>query len=664
VYYFSERESLLLVLEVLVKASQDPSHLYHSLSALVLDEILSDGTLEKHLLKQLGERFRARVPSRFEADPFYGPLWAVQILREQKCLLQILIILYYERLKCSSSHFLEIVDLFIQVRFGNDQMNRSYLDTSPGLSTTASQDYSSSGLLLQTIAHQCVILFTELLNLEDLMGDVSLQGGPSSPSGHLLKDSPESVLKAHHLLWNFFYANQNLKRTRHPNFGPIALIWSTYTQRLLSLLESGPLPNYKDLVQDFQDTSSKGHPPQLLLQFAYLDLHAIPCLTRDLKSKLYESHSPHALAYASILKGFLTLFLSTQNMTTLPSRHDLVSCLSALFRTSEELAIQFWEQDYSFTERRSLLDTCRRTFPLEFKPFMELLSSLVASPKSARYASLYFQNLKTFTDEFDETRYALPGFSRVAQTRVVSRDGNVLVRGAKDLKLQAKEGDVAHFIARDVILLEYEYSGFHLLLSVIDSFLNDDGLSSVMNSRTVNIFNENEGDSQGGLSGSRENVVQVIQFLARIFENLDKTGMGELMAHFGDFLNICLLERGEEQENAPEFIVKLLTRVLDKCCNSTSFSVDSITSSLQCLSVLLKFYPHVVWRSIRALTFFPKCAFSQVSHGLQLTSPGTSFLQSVVLPAERERGTYRITNMFLRLVLDLVRDAQTVKSAR
>jgi hypothetical protein len=302
---------------------------------------------------------------------------------------------------------------------------------------------------------------------------------------------------------------------------------------------------------------------------------------------------------------------------------------------NEELAVQFWEQDYPIGERRSLLDTMQRCFPLEFKPFLELIDSLIGGSRSALYMIKYFQNLSTFTDVFTESRYMLPGLSRNSQTRVFFKEGG-LVYGSKNLQLFPKPKSVGHFVAREVVLLEYSYSGFHLLLCIIDSFLSMD----VFDNRSL---------EENILIGSIENTTLAFQIFSSVFENLDSYYMKQFMAHLGQLHNV--------PKNVAEFFLNLISSVLQRCSNLATPCFDLVTNCLKCLSRLLKFYPDNVWRHLRAQNFLPKYIAS--------AAPGSysasSYLQHVVLPAERAMGRYKITLMFLQLVTDLVVDAQILK---
>jgi hypothetical protein len=272
-----------------------------------------------------------------------------------------------------------------------------------------------------------------------------------------------------------------------------------------------------------------------------------------------------------------------------------------------------------------------RAFPLNYSPLIDFLTSAVGGPETVGFVISYFQQLSSWTDLFDQSRYATPGIERSSQT-IAYCQGIGLVEGAMELQLAPPKGTIAHFMARDVVLFEMEYSGFHLILSLVDSFLC-----------SVSPLD----DPLPFLHGSQENLTVSFKFLAEVFENLDSSQMSQLMTHFGSV-------GGSVAEDPAEAVIDLITRVLDKCCKLPSPSFDLISYSIKCLSTLLHYYPDIVWRHLRAQSFLPKYSMSSAPR----TYSNSSFLQQTLLPAERANGSYKITLMFLRLVTDFLKDAQ------
>lgn len=625
-YYLADREALLLLVESIIKAAQDPQHMHHDPCQEILSTLLQKHSLEQTLHTQLKAALAAPVPKRFQGNPKYAALWATHLLKEQRGLLQILIMLYYEQVSCTGSSVATLMETLAASRFGNDQMNGSYFD-------------ESAEPLLGQISHQVLVLCTEMLNLEELLGGDAIESLGELPGGTLLQ-SPALLESVNALFWKGLYRPVD-SRPAYRNSGPLAILWATFTQRVVSLLEVSCPPGYEDIFKKWSEPNAQGQfVPQLLLQNAFTDLGGFQGLLKDLESHIYESSfGSYLLAYGSILKGFLSLFVVTQNVSTLPNRHILVSCFARLFASSEDLAVQFWEQDYPLPERRSLLDTTRRAFPIEFHPFIELLKALSSGTKSAQYTLRYMEQLPTCTTLFDETHYILPGLSR-SQTKAFWKAGH-LVHGSSSLLISPPRGATGHFVARDIILLEFPYSGIHLLLSLIDSFLSAHAYdSSFMDEQIICV------------SGTKETVSDALLFLGSLLEKMDAQAIHRLMAHLSKL-------RGVPKDSVPEFVVGLLTKILDRCANFPTPAFTLISYTLKVMSSLLRVYPNIVWRHLRARNFLPKYTLSAFSQGTYASS--SSYVQSTLLPAERTQGRYQITLMFLKLVHDLVADAQLLR---
>ena len=378
--------------------------------------------------------------------------------------------------------------------------------------------------------------------------------------------------------------------------------------------------------------------PQMLIQHAYMELNAFYGLLQDFKMTLYtfEKKSPFLLGYKSIIMGFVNVFISTQNMSSIPDRTTILAVFSKLIEESPEMCHSFWTIDFPNPDKRSLLDVTKRAFPLNYSPLIEFLTASIGGPESAGFVISYFQNISSWTEAFDQSRHLTNGFDRSSQT-IAYCQGAGLISGAVSLQLAPEKGTVAHFMARDVLLFEMDYSGFHLILCLIDSFLS-----------TLSPLD----DPSTHLHGSQENLTVTFRFLAGLFENLNKSQIHQLMEHFGAM-------KGFTVDDPAEAVIDLITKVLDKCCKLPSPSFDLIAYSIQCLSTLLHYYPDIIWRHLRAQSFLPKYVFSTAPR----TYSNSSFLQQTLLPAERSNGRYKITLMFLRLVTDFIRDAQKCKSS-
>jgi hypothetical protein len=145
------------------------------------------------------------MPEEFKTRKEFASLWIASNLKEQKCLLELLVNIYYEKVACTGENALSILTVLMKHGLGNDQPNRSYFE-------------SESNDIHQRIVHNCTVLAIEVLNFEDLMSNETLNSNPDS-----LSSSPALLQKTYELIWG---QTENLYYYGEPSsFGVVCMAW-------------------------------------------------------------------------------------------------------------------------------------------------------------------------------------------------------------------------------------------------------------------------------------------------------------------------------------------------------------------------------------------------------------------------------------------------------
>jgi hypothetical protein len=77
--------------------------------------------------------------------------------------------------------------------------------------------------------------------------------------------------------------------------------------------------------------------------------------------------------------------------------NSFLGMFALLMYRNSLLALQFWQQDFYDIEKRSVLDTARSRFPIQFEGLTQMLVSLCACERSAEYVLSWFAEVETYT---------------------------------------------------------------------------------------------------------------------------------------------------------------------------------------------------------------------------------------------------------------------------
>nr|KAJ3419862.1 hypothetical protein HK105_006411 [Polyrhizophydium stewartii] len=627
-HYFQERLACLRVISALFRIAQDPSHNFHALAvdackALYSGTVLTEDTakpLYQRLLDQLLAAGRASVPSRFLSETDLALAWASQNLEEQIALADALGLVFYETTPCSAQIIETVFRAMHEFSFGADQPNRSFF---------AEVQHERNQLL----NHLCNVVACEVFRFEAWIdfGRKRVLFDDPADMDHI----PSLVTAVDKIVW------ASLRMPHLPSsFNATAcLSWAVFQHLLLIRAPTLPSRSTRDFLAALTNSASvSDQSPHMLVQYAYTTQGVFESLLQSLNQSPYAEGSGNHKAFKSIIKGLMMAFFTTQNVASLPKRHVLVACMSKLLADDGDMCQQFWDEDYAVDERRSLLDSTRRRFPLECSDFLELMSSLIASPKTATLAFRYLCEITSFAD------LKRDGYEQAPDGAFSDRfvwTGGPLVGGTRSAIFAAQAGTPARSTGHNTLLLNMRYSAWHLFEALLESFLSHPGQLE-------------DPDESGPLTGTSKSTLAILKLLSTFFSHATKDTVRALMQHMAKQPTRRNEHAGLVQPAPEERLVALLSSILDRVCLQRVPDLDLVTYCITTLRLLLGHFPTLVWRHIRSQMLLPQYSTSPWA----AQQPSTSYMQRTILPLERSLGSYKATIAFLELFKNLIEDAQ------
>ncbi|KAJ3039934.1 hypothetical protein HDV00_011600 [Rhizophlyctis rosea] len=607
-YLQQRRQTLDLVQALLVEAAREDNPSYEPVKEFLDGEksMTFDGEFVDRLLNQLERAFTKQVTFDLKANSGGGRLWAMQYLKEQLGLLELLFLRCYE--KCPPAAATKIIRTLTKFNFGREQPNRPLFD--PEL------------LQLQSrVSNLSLLVALEVMNLEPVINK-ELHLKPEKDAT-MVAESAKALSEISDVLGRC--QEKILTVTAEPDVrGAVFLAWWL----MLMALNNAPGYLQNDVFQRIGQLESM----QLRIQHAYGDLLAIPYLLQVLETEYDGANAIIMMARKGIVKGLMMLLCTMQNATTLPGGDILVRCFSRVFDGAPQMAEQFWLEDYPIAERRSLLEATRAEFPARAGPLLELLRSLAGNEAAATFVFRYFKALPTFMDRLREEDYVWRDGSDVAKWRGTKG----LVAGS-EIAFSPPEAISGKRVRENDVLLRFYYSGWHLFPALLDSFLHQYSID----------FRESD-----AVQGTPEILGSYLKLFTTVLQNGDVPLIEELLTHLDEYPGGYPATWGS---NTAERFVGMISALVNQCCTFQQPPMDLLTSCMSALSCLLYHIPTIVWNSLRTEVLFPR--HLPAGHG----QFGNSYMEQVLLPAEISSGTYSTTLAFLDLVIELVKDAQSLQ---
>ncbi|KAJ3286954.1 hypothetical protein HK104_008803 [Borealophlyctis nickersoniae] len=615
-FYLQERH---LTVELLKVALQEVLSEENPLYPIVMPFLESAGIMtakndgfRDRILGQIRTAYKSRVSVDAAINPTWARHWAGQFLREQQGLLEVIFLLLYHT--CPPRAAVAVTKTLVAINFGRGQPNASIFDAE---------------MLAQhaLVCDLCVLVAIEVMNLEFIMDDSKIIRSVKEEDATMLVEYLPAVLEVAEALTTSFPAHSTMGHNAQGS-GAVMMALALLLLRLKVVAAYGNSPQFNRVAREEW--------LQQLLQRAYCELQGMQYLVRLQDGPCYGGNEHVTLAFRSVIKGLLMLLCTIEDAPSLPDRDVLVRCLSQAFGGVSELCHQFWELDFPIEERRSLLDSASRHYPLEASQLLNLLRSLIGDEQTAKYVFQYTKSLKSFPDYCRARDYM-----DTEQLNVVEWVGKGgLVHGAKQLPFHPPPGTRGQTVGTEGVILKFKYSGWHLFLSLVDSFLHQWGSG---------------GD--GGIlavTGTQEIVTQHLNLVNSILKEADEELFHAFMYHLDEYPGGYPPTFGSDMS---ERLVAIISLLLNRCCSFPQPPTELLTSCLSCLSLLLRHFPDHVWKHLRAQTLFPR--HSPVTATGQYMSG--SYMEQTLLPAERAAGRYPTTLAYLDLLHELVNNAQILE---
>ncbi|KAJ7394471.1 hypothetical protein OS493_000282 [Desmophyllum pertusum] len=573
-YYFEERLHILQCVKFLLSYWQDPRHPFREEFADCIEAMQENDVMIMKITAQYKSCCCAAVPVQ---DTLGSSLylktkcsrWALQYLREQILLLEIMF-LYYKEFVVPAKSLLQLAKLFQSQGFGIKQVNRHLFE-------------GQAELLLPHISYLQVLILIVSLDLESLR---KLIQEDSCARHHLLLE--KDTLKA---LDNLFFSWGD-----QPHHGPVMLAWAVFRYVTMEATQE----------QFVRRIGSKA-----------LQCSVFQYLLGMLKSDEFSRNNPVSNTCKSLIYGLMVIVLALFDEDTLGQLQLLVSVLSQAL-SQKGLCVDFWDSDLN-AGAGLLLNSAKSWFPLQFRPFLELLKSLAGDEDSAAKVYDFLDCVTSYTELLRENRLGDVDCSgdnkiwKIVTPRLLYK--NVLSSDSKELTMPSGTfGKVAPTVEGPAIIQwSYRYSCWKLFALEIDTFLESVG---------------------SGTALECQNVICIVELVKEILHN--------------DWSKAVHLKP----------IIARLYVIIQRCTPSPNPPQDLIATCLSCLATIALKDPQQVWHQLQQTSFLPHCVSVKMSETdktkVEFLSTAPGNFGAILSTKERPVGYYPVTMATLNLLLRLI----------
>jgi hypothetical protein len=284
-HYFREREATILLISAILRAADYELHPCHANAKLAVKKLMEkqSPSFPELVFQQFMRVSSASLPETLlsHQDQLQAVEWTTANLKEQKALLDLLVLIYYhkDRAFCSQMRSKAIIEGLLKNSLGTNQLNRSYFD--------------AEGIqVYHKINHITAVLILEIFYFEDLLNMRTISDLECAEPDSLL-GSPEVLLNITELIWQ---AKSKPGFASGPNaFGVVSLAWGCYCQYLLTLFQEwNATPS---AYQSFAESCETSCHAQYLLQYGYSKAHAIQFLCATFGEHGILSAEPNEIAF-------------------------------------------------------------------------------------------------------------------------------------------------------------------------------------------------------------------------------------------------------------------------------------------------------------------------------------------------------------------------------
>ncbi|KAF9226911.1 hypothetical protein BS17DRAFT_697218 [Gyrodon lividus] len=695
-FYYSERLFILRVFLPLFRAQEDPADPVHTIASENLPKIIPDGRgFADELLAEYLRKIDEGIPTNISEDPRAASRWTKQNCKEQLVTLEVLFWTMWGYVPCDGQLVVKLLDAAYTTDLGSSQQNATLLLDDEGAQ------------ILQDVAALWILITIEIMELERVAEPDGIEISATPADKMFYTSSPDSLKRIHELV------TSNSSNQHACTY----LAWAFVLSRLATKIQD--MKEVPDSYRSFFD-STLAHPTrgkerepihvlmgrtalsngvglfkllQTLLTSSPLFVTAVAWKTGSTVS------DPNAIAFRSVLKGFLMATVELVPVELIPDFDTLVEVWIALFGRSENQSVagicrQFWQSDWrQGAARRAIFDVARSRFPIHFRPLIRLLRAMTASgfldtdplcaASSAEYSRsvhgddaeqeicsqhvfYYMDKLPTFSlviplssctgpnAVYEKVQYgpsaSAPGLTYTNIRAIRLPGGSIMPPRSTGRLLSGDGGDCV------AVCWQHEYNGWKVVLDVLTEYVT----RRRMYTGTTDLYQ----DVTFGRTGPGS--VPLTLRLEDVGMEIDDGGDEALTTDALDLVRSVIqdkpmlaeellesLETGDptsQTDTSPPDLVQLTTMILEEALSRPQprgFSrTQLVTSAMSVLSALLTLpkYSLRVWLYIRSAT--------------ALFGPSrSSGFASVALPAERVTGQYTMTLSLLFLVQQLLQEA-------
>ncbi|KAE8231645.1 hypothetical protein CF326_g3334 [Tilletia indica] len=390
-FHFEERLAKIHVVQTLFLLAETEQHPFRDSALDIISKILDDG-FGARCIRAFTASTKRQLPSHVREVIGYASFWATQQLKEQLALLALAFTFFRNRPPLPEN-VSAVIDACKETNIGQKQSNKGYFPT-------------NSADIQRSIQYTLVLLMVITIDLDLYSGPIIELSSSSSSSSRsstpqTLAHDPALLRKAIDFVdFNEFDILQ----------GPFMLVWALVTRAIEDALTAQREASGRNLVpehlHDLEDAlEGEDHDPiWKKLSSAALNpvTHLFDCLQQIAASPLLAALPVYpgvavtpaaAFHYRSTLKRLVLASVQLVRPEYLPDFEALVGVLETICSASSttdlaasrihpdlaaalpKLCLQFWVSDVEKREGGAILDTARRRWPVQFRPFLRLLQT-------------------------------------------------------------------------------------------------------------------------------------------------------------------------------------------------------------------------------------------------------------------------------------------------
>ncbi|CAJ0838563.1 14061_t:CDS:2 [Entrophospora sp. SA101] len=542
-HYLDERNAIVEISCYLFYLAIDSGSIYHNVAKEIIEQNFLDDDFIDQIFKQLKRIPEEDIPDNF-AQLSFSKIWALQVVKEQKALLELLFLRYtvQEPEKLTNRLLLKFLQHSVNNKFGLIQHVEQYLDAhGKNIATQINHLYQ---IVMITI------MFIELNFRSILQTSENFQYEPVST---------DDLIAINNLALNIGY-----DRT----YGVFHWIWSSYLLHLQVYYDETGWPKNNQSLETTVTYMIK----ECGLKAFKLDV--ISYILSMLKGPCFQPDVAYLFGYKLAFKLYFISVFEAYEVQHLPKYELLVECFSLVFGENGPSEL-FWNEDFDYPKRRSLLDLSISRFPHQFHPLMQLFDSLAFGSESANNVYSFMKSFSVcscFANnnqlEISQTsnnivisRFPIKIFKNLNQSPVIPQRTEGYIVSSND------EGKLVRWML--------EYSGWQLCYGILKSF-------STLNIEKINIFN-----STSDINDIISKASDILLLINTMFKN-NPDIIPTFLEH---------LESQNMTENYDSNFLSMLFSIIHNLMNVYPIDLNLIASTLQCIKLLLpncgkQFYTH------------------------------------------------------------------------